>query len=85
MDRNWKPVGEVLGNMEICDLPKGCVPLDGVFVVKALDGEGVAQWYTRSTRTTTNFETLGALQVAHRLHLDGVIESYVDIDNDEES
>jgi hypothetical protein len=83
MERNYQPVADIIGRLEICTLPEGSMPLDGVFVIKALDKDGVAQWYTRCTKTTTQFETLAALSVAHKLHMDGIIETYVDIDDDE--
>jgi len=83
MNRNWKPASEVIGRLEICDLPDGCVPLDGIFLIKALDAEGDACWFTRSTKDVSGIENVGALTTALRLQSDAVNDAYRDIDEDE--
>ena len=83
MKREWKPAGEVLGALEICDLPSGSIPLDGIFLIKALDEDGDSCWYTRSTKDVSGIENVGALSMALRLQQDAVNDAYRSIDEDE--
>lgn len=56
-----KPVGEVLANVEIEDVPEGDTVLELVGLVKTLDADGEVAWYVRCTEGVSDVEVMGAL------------------------
>jgi hypothetical protein len=89
-DLEYAPAGDTLGTLELVPLPEHCIPLDAIVLVKALDEDGDTSWYTRYTRDLSSFESVGALNVAHQLALQGAVDAYIpeweiglDIDGDD--
>jgi hypothetical protein len=69
---SYKPVAEVIGNLEITQLPPTYMPLEAVMMIKALDEEGEITWIRRRTKDLTAVEELGAIEAARvvmRVHI----------------
>lgn len=76
----------VLGNIEVCSLPDGYVPLDVVMLVKCLSAEGDPVWAIRYSPGVNAMELLGATRImAHKTEKDHFDNQWIDQGNDEES
>jgi len=75
---------EVLGDMELYALPETCVPLDAIVLIKALDEDGDVSWFARYTENISQAEAVGALSIQHQLALQGALDTFVWVGDDED-
>ena len=75
-----RPIGEVLGAVELIKLPEGAVPLAAIVLIKYLDGEGHEAWCRRQTDGVGLMERLGVLHAQVTLEEDDVRAAYRDIE-----
>lgn len=73
---DYKPIGDVVGPLEVLALPEGYIALDAVMVVKTLDLNGEIAWHTRYTKDPHAIEFLGALEAAAMLIKQDIFNQY---------
>lgn len=73
---DFKPIGDVVGPLEVMELPEGYIALDAVMVVKTLNPEGKVGWHTRYTKDPHAVEFLGALEAAAMLIKQDIFHEY---------
>lgn len=73
---DYKPIGDVVGPLEVMELPEGYIALDAVMVVKTLNPEGEIAWHTRYTKDPHAIEFLGALEAAAMLIKQDIFNQY---------
>jgi hypothetical protein len=78
MDLNYVKASDVLGTLSLVELPQNIVPVDAIVLVKAIDGDGDFEWYTRYTTGVGNAEAIGMLNLAYRLALNAGMHSFID-------
>lgn len=64
-------------------LPEKWTPLDAVCVVKCLDDNGDLSFVIRSTKTLSDWECFGLLEIAARSQANGILNNIED-DGEEE-
>lgn len=64
MSGKFKPVGEVLPNLDILELPDGSQPLECIVIVRALDENMRPGWFFRWTKTLDEVDGYGAICAA---------------------
>lgn len=85
MDENvWVLAGDLLGTLELEEMPESVTPLDAIVFVKALDEDGEVTWFTRMTRTINNIELIGMLEVAKTRALNAQTEVCFEWDEEED-
>ena len=65
--------------------PENWTPLDAVAVVKCLDENGDLSFVIRSTKTLSDWECFGLLELAARSQANSIIDNIEDEDREEES
>lgn len=73
---DYKPVGEVVGPLEVMELPEGYIAIDAVLVIKALNNDGEVCWLTRYSKDPHAVEFLGALEAAVMLMKQDIFNIY---------
>jgi len=64
----FKPIGEVLNGLEITELPEGSIPMEGIFIIKAMDEEGCTTYGWHMTHGINDIEAVGAMEyVLHKI------------------
>lgn len=76
LDLPFKPIGDVMGPLEVMELPEDYIVLDAVVVVKTLSPTGEVSWHTRYTQAPHAIEFLGALEAAAMLIKQDIFNQY---------
>jgi hypothetical protein len=77
-DRDYAPVGEVLGSeFRLLRLPRGWTALEGIVLAKCLDEEGNSTWAFRETEAIHDEEIIGPLTVQLELWKARTIDQYL--------
>lgn len=71
-----KPIADVLGGLDILDLPDGYAVLEAVVLVKCLDKDGHLAWVQRWTKGLHIVEVLGATSTMRALNERDAVEMY---------
>lgn len=66
------------------ELPENWTPLDAVAVVKCLDENGDLSFVIRSTKTLSDWECFGLLELAAKSQANQIVKNIEDDDDEEE-
>lgn len=58
----YKKISEIIGDLEISDLPEGDIPLEAIVIIKALNEDGKPIWHIKWTKELYLVEMCGALR-----------------------
>lgn len=76
INHEFKPAGDVIGPLEVAELPEGYIAIDAAIIIKALNEDGKVSWLTRYTKAPHAVEFLGALEAAVMLLKEDVRACY---------
>jgi hypothetical protein len=74
----------IFGLEPSAELPPNWTPLDAVAVVKCLDEDGSLSFVIRSTKTLSDWECFGLLELAARSQANTIVHNIEDDDEGEE-
>lgn len=74
---------QVVSGLRLMALPDGCVPIEAIVIIQAMDANGHSSWRSRYTEGLSHIETVGAMRVMTQLAEREAVAAYVpDQDNE---